>query len=53
MPASTNIAVSWETKDRLLEIASEISRERAARKERGRRVTMDDAVTRALDAYFS
>ena len=52
-PADTNISISWEAKHRLSAIVAEISQERAARKKRGRKVTMDDAVTRALDAYFS
>jgi len=49
MAANTGIAVSWESKHRLEVIVAEMTAERAWRHERGRKVTMDDAVTRTLD----
>lgn len=48
MPAETSISVSWETKHRLEAIVAGMTSERAERQERGRKVSMDDAVRRAL-----
>lgn len=49
MPAETSISVSWGAKRALEVIVAEMTSERAKRKEKGRKVSMDDALRRALD----